>query len=84
MEKEDSFSALIVLGQLIVTAVLTTLGRIYFPDNFTPDKVSWIENFIILNIGITFVGLLLVICVFCLWFFTKEVIREIKNLFNRY
>lgn len=84
MKDDNDFpAALIVLGQLIVTAVLTTLGRIYYPINFTPDEVSWLESFIILNLGITFVGLLLVFVGFILWFFVKEVIREVRNLFNR-
>jgi len=67
---------------LIIMGIITYLGRIHFPENFQPETVSFFENYYVLVLGFCFVITIFSLCFGLLWYFGKEIIKEIKSLFK--
>jgi hypothetical protein len=74
------YTVLTAVVIVLITAVIVYFGRIYFPNNFHPDTVSFFENWIVLNIGLCFVVGIFSICFFGMWWIGRELIRDIKSL----
>lgn len=67
---------------LILCAIIVYFGRIYFPENFQPQTVSFFENYWVLTLGFCFVVGLISISLFGLWWIGSELIKEVKSLFR--
>ncbi len=74
------YTVLAAVSTLIICAIVTYFGRIYFPDNFHPETVSFFENYWVLILGLCFVVGLISICLLGLWWVVSELIKEIKSL----
>jgi cell division protein FtsX len=74
------YTVLAAVSTLIICAIVTYFGRIYFPDNFHPETVSFFENYWVLTLGLYFVVGLISICLLGLWWVVSELIKDIKSL----
>ena len=77
---KKGYTALTWVATLIICAIVTYFGRIYFPDNFHPETVSFFENYLVLTLGLCFVIGLISICLLGLWWVVGELIKDIKSL----
>jgi hypothetical protein len=77
------YPLLIVFTILLINLIIVYFGRIYYPYNFSPDKVSFFENFLALTGGLLFVLLLVTCCIGVIYFVGRELIQEIKTLFSK-
>jgi len=74
------YTALTAVATLIICAIVTYFGRIYFPNNFHPETVSFFENYCVLTLGLCFVVALISICLLGLWWIGSELVEDIKSL----
>jgi len=74
------YTALAAVATLIITAIITYFGRIYFPDNFHPETVSFFENYWVLTLGLCLVVGLISICILGIWWVVSELVKDIKSL----
>ena len=70
-------SAVVLL--LLFNAILTWYGRIYYPENFKPDEVTFYENFLVIAGSEVVVFLAVLAIVFGGWFLITEVTKDIKS-----
>jgi hypothetical protein len=66
------YTALVAVVTLIVCAIIVYFGRIYFPENFNPETVSFFENYWVLTLGL---------CILGLWWVGSELVKDVKSLF---
>ena len=76
------YTALAAVVTLIVCAIIVYFGRIYFPENFHPETVSFFENYWVLTLGLCFVVGLISICILGLWWVGSELVKDVKSLFH--
>lgn len=65
---------------LITSAIIVYFGRIYFPENFHPETVSFFENYYVLTLGLCFVMGMVSLCIFGLCWIYGELVKEIKQI----
>lgn len=65
----------------VITLMVCAIIRIYFPENFQPETVSFFENYWVLTLGLCFVIGLISICVLGLWWIGNKLVKDIKSLF---
>ena len=76
------YTALAAVVTLIVCAIIVYFGRIYFPENFQPETVSFFENYWVLTLGLCFIVGLISICILGLWCIGSELVKDVKSLFR--
>lgn len=76
------YAVLSAVVTLIACAIIVYFGRIYFPENFHPETVSFFENYWVLTLGLCFVVGLISICIFGLWWVGSELVKDVKSLFR--
>ena len=77
---KNSYPTIITTLVLIINAIVVYFGRIYFPVNFSPETVTFFENYWVLTLGLCFVVGLITICLFGLWKMGSELIKDIKSI----
>lgn len=80
---EKYFTVLTAFVYLIICAIVTGFGRLYFPENFSPETISFFENYWVLTLGSVFVLLILGIITFGIYLLCIEIYRYIKSLLNK-
>ena len=73
-------TALIATIVLIICAIITYFGRIYYPNNFYPETVSFFENYWVLVLGLCFIIGLISVCILILLYFGNKLLKDIKSL----
>ena len=68
---------------LIFNACLTWYGRIYYPENFHPDKITFIENYFVLVGGEIIILLALLVLIILVIALVTEIKKEIKSWYRR-
>ena len=71
-----------IISSLIICVIVVYFGRIYFPKNFQPETISFFENYWVLVLGVCFIVMLVSICILALLWSSKELVKNIKSLFN--
>ena len=51
MNKKERIISITVIVYLTIALVAVFFGRIYFPENFMPNDVSFFENYLVLVLG---------------------------------
>lgn len=77
------YTALSSFITLIILAIVVYFGRIFFPQNFHPDTISFIENYIVLGTGFCLVTLAITIIIFGTIYFYNELLKDIKSLLKK-
>jgi hypothetical protein len=77
------YPVLTALIALIVTAALTYFGRIYYPKNFSPETVSFVDNWISLTMAIVFFAIGVTVVGFLLLLFFATIRKEILLLLSQ-
>ena len=82
--KQKTYIALISLSILILNLIIVYYGRIYFPNNFHPNEVTFFENYWVLTLVIILVisEIVFFLGILYLFFFKliPDVIADFKNL----
>jgi hypothetical protein len=58
--RNNMWISLIILLLLGLNGIATFYGRIYFPDNFRPEEVSFLENYIVLTMVTSLIVIMLI------------------------
>jgi uncharacterized membrane-anchored protein len=58
--RNNMWTSLIILLLLGLNGIATFYGRIYFPYNFRPEEVSFLENYIVLTMVTSIIVLMLI------------------------
>ena len=74
------YTALAAVTILMICAIVTYFGRIYFPENFHPETVSFFENYWVLTFGLCSVVALISISLLGLWWVGSELVKDVKSL----
>ena len=74
------YTALATVVTLIICAIIVYFGRIYFPENFHPETVSFFENYWVLTLGLCFVVGVILISILGLWWIGSELVKDVKSL----
>jgi len=69
------FIAPIVAIILLILAVATYYGRIYYPQNFHPETISFFENYIVMLMGISFFAMIVAILLLMMIEITKQTFK---------
>ena len=80
---ERDYTTLTALAYLIICAIITGFGRLYFPENFLPETTSFFENYLVLTLGSLFVLLISGIITLVLYWICVEIYKDIKSLLNK-
>ncbi len=80
---KQRYTILIAVIILIINAIIVYFGRIYFPKNFSPETVTFFENYWVLTLGLCFFVALTSVCIIFIWFIGIELIKDVKSLFRK-
>jgi len=64
---------------LILFGIIVYFGRIYFPENFHPELVSFFDNYWVLVLGTLFIVSILALFLGMLFYSISELIRVIRE-----
>lgn len=64
---------------LILFGIIVYFGRIYFPENFHPESVSFFDNYWVLVLGTLFIVSILALFLGMLFYSISELIRVIRE-----
>ena len=77
------YSALVTAVTLVLCTIIVYFGRIYFPENFQPETVSFFDNLWVLVVGLCFVISMFSLCGLGIWWIGRELLRDIKSLISK-
>lgn len=72
--------SLIAISILLVNIIIVYFGRMYFPINFSPNQVSFYENYSVL----TLVECFTIFIGFCFYLLLKFIYNDVKNFITEH